>query len=58
MTNGGWQQPPLGLWDKLSQSDEILQGVFQRVVPVHEPVSDGRDAKGRNEERQAAQTLS
>ena len=32
--------------------DEILQGVFQRVEPVHEPVSDGRDAKGRNEKRQ------
>ena len=43
---------------KVSTCAEILQGVFQRVVPVHEPVSDGRDAKGRNEERQAAQTLS
>ena len=43
---------------EVSTCDEILQGVFQRVVPVHEPVSDGRDAKGRNEERQAAQTLS
>ena len=32
--------------------NKILQGVFQRVEPVHEPVSDSRDAKGRNEERQ------
>ena len=37
---------------EVSACDEILQGVFQRVEPVHEPVSDGRDAKGRNEERQ------
>ena len=38
--------------------DEILQGVFQRAEPVHEPISDGRDAKGRNEKRKGAQTLS
>lgn len=37
---------------EVSACDEILQGVFQRVEPVHEPVSDGRDSKGRNEERQ------
>lgn len=37
---------------EVSACDEILQGVFQRVKPVHEPVSDGRDSKGRNEECQ------
>ena len=34
-----------------SASNETLQGEFQRVEPVHEPVSDNWDAKGRNEKR-------
>ena len=47
---------------EVSTCDEILQGVFQRVEPVHKPVSDGWDAKGRNEkchhkEHHAAQRL-
>ena len=37
---------------EVSTCDEILQGTFQRVEPVYKPVSDGWDAKGRNEERQ------
>ena len=36
---------------EVSAGDEIPQGKLGRVQLVHQPLSDGRNAKGRNEER-------
>ena len=36
---------------KVSAGDEIPQGELDRVQLVHQPLSDSRNAKGRNEER-------
>lgn len=37
--------------------DEILKNALQQVEPVHKPVSDGRNAKGRNKKHHATKCL-